>query len=139
MADTAYYVTGVWTEELQEMYNEGRASGNAIKDSITLWSGVADHVIDDAVETGKKYVNDAINKGEKIVRNGLNSIYNTADNLAEDLFGIDLDEQYKKLGINVRDTINKFSVDNVAKEAGKLYNKGKKAINELGKTIAGWF
>lgn len=139
LADSAYYVTGVWTEELQELYSEGKNSGNAIKDSITLWSGVAEHVIDDAVDAGKKYVKDTIKKGENLVKGGLNSIYNTADNLAEDLFGIDLDKEYKKLGVNIRDTINNFSVDNLAKGAGNLYNKGKKALGKLGKTIAGWF
>lgn len=135
LADSAYYVTTLWTEELQEWYKNG-GSGNVIKDSIDIWAGVGGRIVNDAVDAGKNAIMNVVEVPLNTVTNGINAIYNTADNFAETFLHVDLDAAYNKLGINVRDTINNFTVESIAKESVK---QGKKIINNIGKTIAGWF
>lgn len=139
LANSANYFANVYGESLEDYFENYHHTGNVITDSFHFWGGFAENVVEDVYEKGKEYVTGKIKKGENLIKSGLNSIYNIADNVSEGLFGIDLDEQYGKLGVNIKDTINNFSIDNIAKGAENLYNKGKKAVNNIRKTIAGWF
>lgn len=138
LANVASYATTVWGETLTE-FDYSSHTGNPITDSIHFWGAFTENVMEDAYDKGKKIISNTIEKGENLVKGGLNSIYNVAENIADGLLGIDLTEQYGKLGINIKDTINNFSIDNVAKGAENIYNKGKKAVSNICKTVAGWF
>lgn len=123
LAGTAFGFTDHYLTRLQEWYDSGDT--DIAKATWHIWGGAISDTINDKVQG-------QINR----VKNGITAVYDVSDTIAG-FMGIDLDAEYQKYGINIRESINDVAVGTKSViDAGTRSIKS--GLGYVGKTISSW-
>lgn len=123
LAGTAFSFTDNYLERLQGWYDSGET--DIVKGTWHIWGGAISDTINDKVQG---HING--------VKDGITAVYDMSDTIAG-FIGIDLDAEYQKYGINVRESINDVAAGTKSViDAGTRHFKG--GLGYIGKTISSW-